>query len=165
MLDALYTHFSRYAAYYLWGMVAILLMARSYTLALNISNSLPGTIYLVEKNSRPQQGELAAFRYGGGGPYAKGVTFLKQVRGMPGAFVSMQEAGNGFTDFSLDGLHVGRAKPVSTTGMPLKPGPAGTIPPGHYYMYAPHPDSLDSRYSLVGWVRSDQIVGRAYLLF
>lgn len=165
MLDVLYTHFSRHAAHYLWGLVATLLLARSYTLALNVSNSLPGTIYLVAKGTHPLQGELAAFRYGGGGPYAKGVLFLKQVRGMPGTFVSTHDAGNGFTDFSVDGLYVGRAKPYSTAGLPLKPGPVGSIPPGHYYMFAPHPDSLDSRYSLVGWVGADQIVGRAYRLF
>jgi conjugal transfer pilin signal peptidase TrbI len=30
---------------------------------------------------------------------------------------------------------------------------------------APHPDSLDSRYALTGWIAEDQIIGRAYALF
>jgi conjugal transfer pilin signal peptidase TrbI len=29
-------------------------------------------------------------------------------------------------------------------------------------MAAPHPDSLDSRYALVGWVDEEQIIGRAF---
>jgi conjugal transfer pilin signal peptidase TrbI len=30
---------------------------------------------------------------------------------------------------------------------------------------APHPDSLDSRYALTGWVTQAQIIGRAHVLF
>jgi hypothetical protein len=30
---------------------------------------------------------------------------------------------------------------------------------------APHPDSLDSRYRLTGWIEASQIVGRSYALF
>jgi hypothetical protein len=37
----------------------------------------------------------------------------------------------------------------------------GTIPPHHYFMSAPNPDSLDSRYALVGWVDEQSIIGRA----
>jgi conjugal transfer pilin signal peptidase TrbI len=32
-------------------------------------------------------------------------------------------------------------------------------------MSAPHPDSLDSRYALVGWVSETELVGRAFSLF
>ncbi|PZR43703.1 MAG: hypothetical protein DI537_61865 [Stutzerimonas stutzeri] len=45
------------------------------------------------------------------------------------------------------------------------PGPVGVIQEGHYYMTAPNPDSLDSRYALVGWVSDEQIVGRAFRVF
>ena len=38
-------------------------------------------------------------------------------------------------------------------------------PAGRYYVRAPHPDSLDSRYRLTGWVSEEQIIGRAYALF
>jgi conjugal transfer pilin signal peptidase TrbI len=60
---------------------------------------------------------------------------------------------------------VGYAKTVSRQGQPLDPGPTGTLPPGHYYVRAPHPDSLDSRYRLTGWIADAQIIGRAYALF
>jgi conjugal transfer pilin signal peptidase TrbI len=42
------------------------------------------------------------------------------------------------------------------------PGPTGKIPPSHYYMAAPHPDSLDSRYALVGWIKDEHVIGRAF---
>jgi conjugal transfer pilin signal peptidase TrbI len=32
-------------------------------------------------------------------------------------------------------------------------------------MAASNPDSLDSRYALVGWVAEEQIVGRAFRIF
>ena len=41
----------------------------------------------------------------------------------------------------------------------------GVIPAGHYYVYAPHKDSLDSRYALVGWISEEEIIGRTFSLF
>ena len=35
---------------------------------------------------------------------------------------------------------------------PLALGPTGVIPEGHYYVSGTHPDSLDSRYALAGWI-------------
>jgi conjugal transfer pilin signal peptidase TrbI len=68
-------------------------------------------------------------------------------------------------DFFINGSHVGRAKPFSRQDVPLEPGPTGTLPAGRYYVRAPHPDSLDSRYRLTGWISQSQIIGRAYALF
>jgi conjugal transfer pilin signal peptidase TrbI len=47
----------------------------------------------------------------------------------------------------------------------LKPGPIGAIPPGHYFVSADHPDSLDSRYALTGWVADNQILGKVSRVF
>lgn len=58
-----------------------------------------------------------------------------------------------------------RAKPISKGGKPLQHGPVGIIPNGHFFMSAPHPDSLDSRYALVGWVAETELVGRAISLY
>ena len=68
-------------------------------------------------------------------------------------------------DYFVNGVHVGPAKSVSRQGVPLELGPTGVLPAGHYYVRAPHPDSLDSRYRLTGWVSQTQIIGRAYALF
>jgi conjugal transfer pilin signal peptidase TrbI len=44
-------------------------------------------------------------------------------------------------------------------------GPVGIIPDGRYYVAGSHPDSLDSRYRLTGWVSRQQIVGKAHRVF
>jgi len=165
MLEAVHHHLSRRAAAYLWLLVAILAFARNFTISINVSNSLPGTVFVIQKGAKPQKGDLAAFHYAGGGPYHQGVLFLKRLTGSYGDTVTTRDAGNGYRDYLVNGQYVGRAKPKSKDGIPLEPGPEGKIPPGHYYMAAPNPDSLDSRYSLVGWVGDDQLVGRAYRVF
>jgi conjugal transfer pilin signal peptidase TrbI len=67
--------------------------------------------------------------------------------------------------FFVDGEPVGRAKEHATTGEPLDIGPVGIIPDGRYYVAGSHPDSLDSRYRLTGWVARQQIVGKAHRVF
>jgi conjugal transfer pilin signal peptidase TrbI len=165
MLDTVYSHLDRRAAAYLWLLVALVAFGRHFTLALNVSDSLSGTIFLVEKGGPAGRGELVAFRHGGGGPFTRGALFLKRVAGMPNSIVTHQDTGNGYYDYFVDGRYVGRAKPKSKVGLPLEPGPTGTIPQGRYYMTAPHPDSFDSRYALVGWVADARIVGRAFRVF
>ena len=59
----------------------------------------------------------------------------------------------------------GQAKTVARDGRALLPGPTGVIPSGRFHVYAPHPDSLDSRYAITGWIRQDQIIGKAHALF
>ncbi len=165
MLNALHDHVARHALVYLWLLVGFAAFGRWFALTLNVSDSLPGTVFLVQKGTKPDKGQLAAFRYPGGGPYERGALFLKQMLGIPGSLVIGMDIGSGYRDYFVDGQYAGRAKPMSKTGILLDPGPSGVIPAGHYYMAAPNPDSLDSRYALVGWVSEDQIVGRAFRIF
>jgi conjugal transfer pilin signal peptidase TrbI len=165
MLILIYRHLSKNAPGYLWLLVLWVVSGRYFALSINVSDSLSGKVYLVQKGVKPALGDFAAFHYAGGGPYAAGVWFLKRVTGIAGATVSSVDLGSGNTDYFVNGKLVGRAKPKAKSGYPLVPGPTGTIPPGLYYMAAPHPDSLDSRYALVGWVVDDQIIGRAIELF
>jgi conjugal transfer pilin signal peptidase TrbI len=101
-----------------------------------------------------------AFRWPGGGPYPAGVTFVKIIAGMAGDAVTRADR-----EFFVNGMPVGQAKTTSRMGLPLEPGPTGILPAGRYYVQAPHPDSLDSRYRLTGWISDAQIIGRAYALF
>ncbi|GLW61551.1 hypothetical protein Hthe01_19000 [Hydrogenophilus thermoluteolus] len=165
MLERLYRHFCRRAPVYLWVLVCLVALSRYYMVSINVSDSLPGVIYLIEKGTLPEKGELVAFRYAGGGPYERGSLFLKRVVGVNGSVVSAVEQDEGFKDYYVDGQFVGRAKPYSKVGLPLPPGPVGVIPKGRYYVAAPNPDSLDSRYAWVGWVTDEQIVGRAIRIF
>lgn len=144
----------------LWSMAACLAFGRHYLLAVNLTDSLPGTLFLIEKDVLPVRGELIAFRWEANWPYPRGSLFVKRLVGWPGALVSARGR-----DFFVDGEPVGQAKERARSGEPLAPGPVGVIPEGHYYVAGLHPDSLDSRYRLTGWVSRRQIVGRARRLF
>lgn len=139
---------------------AALLFQSCFTFGLNTSSSLPHTLYLIHKGAAVSRGELVAFRWHGGGPYTAGVTFVKVLAGVPGDTVSETDR-----QFFVNGVAVGRAKRLGRDGTPLDPGPTGVIPHSHFYVSAPHPDSLDSRYRLMGWIFHSQIIGRAYGLF
>lgn len=165
MLNRIFRNVSRYAPAYLWLLTFWVFLGRYIVLSINISDSLPGRVYLIQKGIKPDLGDFAAFLYQGGGPYPSGARFLKLVKGVAGANVQTVQVEAGYIDFFVNGSFVGRAKPTSKTGSSLIPGPTGTIPQHHYYMAAPNPDSLDSRYALVGWVDEAQVIGRAIQVF
>lgn len=152
-------HMRRWGIAYALLYVAAALFQQHFAFGLNGSPSLPARFFLIHKGELPQQGQYVAFRWPGGGPYPTGITFVKVIAGMAGDTVTRVDR-----DFFVNGSYVGRAKPVSRHGMALEPGPTGILPAGHYYVRAPHPDSLDSRYRLTGWVSQSQIIGRAYAL-
>ena len=149
-----------------WGLPCLLALAAGlwfdsrYALGLNTTQSLPPSLFLIERNAMPAKGELVAFRWPGGGPYAKDSTFIKLIAGIPGDDVTKQDG-----EYFVNCRPVGRAKATSRQGNALQPGPTGTLPAHSYYVRAPHPDSLDSRYALTGWVSRTQIIGRAHALF
>ncbi len=153
-------HVQRWGIAYLLLIVGAALFQAHFAFGLNTSPSLPHRFFLIHKGELPQRGQFVAFRWPGGGPYPAGVTFVKVIAGMAGDAVT--RAGR---DFFVNGCHVGQAKAVSRQGVPLDLGPTGVLPAGRYYVRAPHPDSLDSRYRLTGWVEEEQIIGRAYALF
>ena len=153
-------HVSRWALFYVLGVAAATVFQASFTLGINASPSLSHRVYLIHKGSLHARGELVAFRWPGGGPHRAGTTFVKILAGVPGDAVTRIER-----DFFVNGRAVGSAKRWSRTHLALEPGPTGTLPAAHYYVHASHPDSLDSRYALTGWITQDQIIGRAYALF
>ncbi len=85
---------------------------------------------------------------------------MKRLTGMPGARVTASDR-----RYFVDGREIGYAKEQSKSGVPLEAGPLGVIPNGHYFVSTNHPDSLDSRYALTGWIADDQILGQAVRLF
>ncbi len=153
-------HVRRWAIAYLLLMVTAATFQAHFTLGLNASPSLPHRFFLIHKGESPQRGHYVAFRWHGGGPYPAGVTFVKVIAGMAGDAVTREDR-----EYFVNGTFVGKAKTVSRQGLPLEPGPTGVLPAGRYYVQAPHPDSLDSRYKLTGWISETQIIGRAYALF
>ena len=85
------------------------------------------------------------------------VPYLKTVRGVPSMAVAV---GQDRTIY-LDGEPVGRAKMQALDGRPLAAIAPGVIPPGHFYLFADHADSHDSRYAEIGLVPRGRILGRA----
>ena len=143
----------------LWLMVAWLAFSRSYMLAFNLTESLPGTVFLISKKTFPEAGDFVAFRWEQNWPYPQGSIFVKRLTGLPGAHVTVQGR-----SFFVDGRAMGMAKERARSGANLVPGPVGVIPDDRYFVAGEHPDSLDSRYQLTGWVKRDQVIGRAYRL-
>jgi conjugal transfer pilin signal peptidase TrbI len=155
-----YAHVRRWLWAYLLVTAIAVVLQYCFVLGINSSPSLPHRLYVIHKRTLPAKGDLVAFRWPGGGPYRTGATFVKILAGTPGDTVTRVDR-----DFYVNGMPVGTAKPASLTGIPLEPGPQGILPPGRYYVRAPHADSLDSRYALTGWIDQAQIIGRAYAIF
>ena len=146
-----------------WGGLvgAILLFNAFFTLAITVTESLPYRVFVVIKGDlNIKRGDYIAWRWAGGGPYKAGLSFVKQVRGMQGDTVTTEGR-----DFYVNGEHMSTAKPRTRTGEPLALGPTGVIPANHFYVYAPHKDSLDSRFALTGWIPLERVSGRAIPLF
>jgi len=156
----LVAHLRRWAVAWLLVAIAAGWLNAHYAIGLNASSSLPYHLFLIHRGELPQRGQYVAFRWAGGGAYPAGVTFVKQVAGVPGDEVRREGR-----EFFVNEVHVGHAKAASRRGVSLEAGPTGTLPEGRYYVRAPHPDSLDSRYALTGWVSREQIIGRADALF
>ncbi|MBL8528846.1 MAG: S26 family signal peptidase [Burkholderiales bacterium] len=157
---ALRAHVRRWGIGYLLLVVGAVAFQGHFSFGLNATPSLPHHLFLIHNGELPQRGQYVAFRWPGGGPYPAGVTFVKLLAGLPGDRVTRVDR-----DFYVNGIPVGTAKVVSRRGDPLELGAIGVLPAARYYVQAPHPDSLDSRYRLTGWISADQIIGRAYAIF
>jgi len=127
---------------------------------INMTESLPGTLYVVHKGGRVGSGDLIAFHWPGGAGYPAGTTFIKRVVGMSGDKVTVV----GRAVWINDRL-IGIAKPRSRAGFLLSPVPGGVIGQGEFFVATASPDSLDSRYALCGNVKKSAVIGRAYGIF
>jgi type IV secretory pathway protease TraF len=149
--------------------VALAIFASRYTFTVNTTPSLPIRVAVIERGVYPKDvGQLLAFRSEGHGPLPKGIVLVKRVLGMPGDHVRHQPsagpAHQGVTQV-VHGAQVSEqpVRRLSRSFTPLATGPTGRIPDMHYHVGGDHPDSFDSRYALMGWVRADQVVGTVVL--
>jgi conjugal transfer pilin signal peptidase TrbI len=153
-------HYRRWWWSYALGAIGLFIFQQHFVFGLNASPSLPYTLFLVHKGEPIARGQLMAFRWHGAGPYREGVTFVKIAAGVPGDRVTRLGRA-----FYVNGDFVGVAKTHTRLGHVLEASNAGILPPGYYYAAATHPDSLDSRYRLTGWIPEERIIGRAYAIF
>ena len=82
------------------------------------------------------------------------------MRGIPGDRIALDE----HRRVSVNGEFVGRAKALALNGRTLEPVMPGLVPQAHFFVFADHVDSHDSRYAEVGLVPRDRIRGRAVAL-
>ena len=128
-----------------------------YRFALNETESLPNWAFVADQRSRhPGRGDLVVFLPPATRFYPQGMAFAKIVGGVPGDRVEVRGRA-----FYVAGRYVGEAKRRAQDGGSAAIGPSGVIPPGHYFLYTPHKDSLDSRYAVIGWVPQARILGVA----
>ena len=143
------------------GVGALMAFKAFFMLSIIISPSLPEHAFLVHKREHVlSRGDYVSFVWRGQKYFPSGMPFTKIVMGVPGDVVTFVDR-----EVHINGKPISKAKFRSKKGDPLELGPTGVIPPGMYYVHATHPDSLDSRYAVTGWIRADQVIGRAYPIF
>ena len=145
------------------GVLAVLWLAAASRVHVNASWSDDAWGYLVLPIGEPAIGDTVLFEP----PASVGsrVPYLKTVRGLPGAVVSVDtRAVDAGRTVRIDGAPVARAKSHALDGRPLVAVAPGVVPDGHYYLHADHPDSHDSRYAEIGPVPRERILGRAVAL-
>lgn len=141
------------------GHGAITEWQRNHAFMVNASDSLPHWAFFVEKEKSPKRGDYVFFE-----PPASPLLrahfgidsgpFGKKILGVPGDVVRHTHR-----LVTINYNVVGSTKPLTRSGMPLARGPEGVIPEGCYYAGTDHPDGFDSRYSAIGFVCQNKILG------
>lgn len=127
---------------------------------INITNSLPYKLFLMDKISKPAVGSYVSFKAPAASGFSEEVIITKKILAGPGDVVTKKN-----DDFYINHKWVARAKRYSLEGQPLEPGPEGKLQTDQYYVSGQHPDSLDSRYGKIGWIRHEQIIAVAHPIF
>lgn len=143
------------AAFAAVGVLGLLVASRVHV---NGSCSDDAWGYLLLPLGAPAKGDLVIFEP----PEALGAEapYLKSIAGMPGDRIGVDEDRGVW----IEGRFLGRAKPAALDGRALEPVAPGSVPDGHFFVFADHTDSHDSRYAEVGLVPRERIRGRAVAL-
>ncbi|MEM9093947.1 MAG: S26 family signal peptidase [Pseudomonadota bacterium] len=128
---------------------------RSWYISFNWTESLPFWVFYVDETETPQVGDYIDF-WPPDNPYYADISFVKRVAAGPGDKVACRGRA-----FFVDNEQVAIAKIKSQGGDPLVPGPCGVVPAGHFFVVAPHKDSFDSRYEVIGHVPRERVRGVA----
>jgi len=180
---------------YWWHMlipIAVILVAQHWVrFDVNYTESLHHRVYLTLKRDRHiERDGYVTFYYRINHPgtlFKDGDHALKRVCGIEGDRIEVDEhrhvwlheqsapesAWNPKLDRTIPHRSatntprfIGYAKETSQTGVPVHPIASGVIPEGKIFVCAPHRDSLDSKYEMVGLVDIERdVMGRAIALF
>lgn len=145
-------------------LIADRLVAPHYRLAFNESDSLPGTVFLVKAGVLPRcgptMGEYVQIQMRRDARWYSGMRLLKVAKGCPGDRIRIEGR-----KVYINGWLAGEAVPALEDGTPMVTVSAGVIPDGHYYLWASHPSSFDSRYAEFNVIPDRQIIGTATRIF
>lgn len=141
------------------GGLAILffsLSASPYGLKMTISESVEHSLFVTKSAKKYSliRGQYVTVKQPD--DPSSGKEFVKIVAGLPGDEVVIKGR-----DIYVAGEYKGRAKEFSLKGEPLEIMSGGIVPEGHIYLFAPHKDSFDSRYKVIGFVPFDYITATA----
>lgn len=142
------------------------LFKTNYIFGFNASPSLPNKYFITHINEVPKKEDYITFRfYCAEGVDCKGTRiFTKIAKGIEGDLITRDGL-----KFFINDKHIATAKTVGSSGRPVKfnaIGPEGyRLKKGEFFVWSPHEFSFDSRYELVGIVRGDAVMGRAYAIF
>ena len=128
--------------------------------AVNLTNSLPYKLFLIDKLSTPSVGDYISFKAPFDLGFPENTIVTKKILAGPGEIVTKKGL-----NFYINHKWVSKAKEYSHEGEALISGPEGILKQGQYYVGAPHVDSLDSRYQKMGWINREQIIAVAYPIF
>ena len=84
--------------------------------------------------------------------------FVKRIGGMPGDEITLDADGSPCVNNICYPLWFKDSQPVADRIAP------GVISDGHYAVFGTAPDSLDSRYDIIGLISEDRLIGRGWPL-
>lgn len=157
--------------------VAIGLITAKINIGFNQSNSLSGRVFLIVKGTLPKEkfdivsfksvAELTEIKLNGSKYPKAHNSKVKQVVGFSGDVVLVKRNVEDETNhIYINGRNYGIIKEFSLNGVRLLPiineNNSLVIPQDYYFVWTPHKDSDDSRYSHTGLVHKSQIIGRVY---
>ncbi|MBN2864375.1 MAG: signal peptidase I [Thiotrichales bacterium] len=153
-------------SYTLFGVLFVLVAMvyysfnEKYKFAVNLSESLPQSVFIVDKKpvKDVQRMDLVEFEYisqSGKMAFDDGSVFVKYIGGVPGDRIDFTS-----NQVFINGLPLAMLKEKSSKGLDLEPNKPRVLGDDEYFVYTPHPDSFDSRYAYVGYVKKSQLIGK-----
>lgn len=136
---------------------SLILISQFMIIRWNLSHSLPGRMFIgTTWDFTPKRGDIVSFDHP-----KFGAPIAKVVVGVAGDMVTII---NGRV--LVNGVDRGIVLDKSPrTGKPLTSIEPGIIPDGYVYVWAPHPESFDSRYAEIGLIHVSRIKERLRCVF
>jgi conjugal transfer pilin signal peptidase TrbI len=131
------------------------IISQHMRILISISPSLHETYFLHFPSVKPRKGDVTVYAHSGGRQ------LIKKVLGIAGDRIYYDEDKN----LWVEGFKVGKCLPKNSYGCLLDPIQPGVIPKDFVFLFAPHSESLDSRYTKIGLIHQDNLLGKAIALW